>query len=389
MKRVAVIGAGPGGMSAGLALHRAGFQVSIYERRAAVTAAGSGLSLTTPPLLVLRNLGVDIDDLGAPARLGFSRFDGRPRAEFPAIPELEKDFGATFFGLLRPDLYERVHAALPPGILQADRRCVGFEHDSSGVELFFDDGGSAEVDLLVGADGINSIVRRTLHGEAPLTYHGFHCWQGYCQLDGPDRSFGRICHDRDSQASWSPILHKGQPAWQWWVLEPWQQGVAFTGDAKDHLERKLSGWISPLADLVRATDPEHILRREIVDRPRLRKWSSGRVTLLGDAAHATSPYAAYGAGMAIEDGYYLARHLRGQTLDDIGAIGRALAAYERQREARTAQTALFARTLGRIYHTKNPVLQRLRDAALDHSRIPERLLIAGYTRSLRAELDAI
>lgn len=389
MNRVAVIGAGPGGMSAGLALHRAGFQVSIYERRAAVTAAGSGLSLTSPPLLVLRNLGVDISELGAPATLGFSRWDGRPRAEFPTIPELEKDFGATFFGLLRPDLYERMHAALPPGLLKADRRCVGFEHDSSGVQLYFADGSTAEADLLVGADGINSIVRRGLHGETRLNYHGFHCWQGYCQLDGPDRSFGRICHDRDSQASWSPILHKGQAAWQWWVLEPWLRGVPFTGNAKLHLERKLERWSGPLAALVHATDPDHILRREIVDRPRLRHWSSGRVTLLGDAAHATSPYAAYGAGMAIEDGYYLARHLSEVTLADMNDVAVALAAYEHQREARTAQTALFARTLGRVYHTKNRVWQRLRDLALDHSRIPERLLVAGYTRSLRHELSTI
>lgn len=387
MNRVAVVGAGPGGMSAALALHQAGFEVALYERHADVAAVGSGLSLTSPPLLVLRNLGVDIDGLGAPARLGFSRYDGRLRCEFPALPELEKDFGATFFGLLRPDLYERMRAALPAGLLRVERELVGFDQNDSSVRLQFADGTGAEADLLVGADGINSIVRRHLHGASELTYHGFVCWQGYCRLEGPDRAIGRICHNRDTQASWTPILHRGQPAWQWWMLEPWPQGVPFVGDAKRHLQEKVTGWVSPLPALLEATDPEHILRREIVDRPRLRSWSRGRVTVIGDAAHPTSPYAAYGAGMAIEDGYYLARHLDNRRLSDPDQVQSALKAFERQREARTARTAAFARILGRIYHSPNPVWQRMRDFTLDHTPVAQHLLVAGYTRSLRQELS--
>jgi 2-polyprenyl-6-methoxyphenol hydroxylase-like FAD-dependent oxidoreductase len=387
MNRVAIVGAGPGGMSAALALHRAGFKVDLYERRAAVSAVGSGLSLTTPPLLALRALGVDIDNLGAAARLGFSRYDGRPRADFPAIPELESDFGATFFGLLRPDLYERMHAALPPGVLHLEHRLVGFEQDASEVRLYFADGTSAAADVLIGADGINSVVRRNSFGDSRLNYHGFACWQGYCEVDGPDRGEGRICHDRDSQASWSPILHKGRPAWQWWVLEPWPRGVAFTGDGKRRLERKLENWVDPLPELVRATASDRILRREIVDRPRLRRWIDGRVVVLGDAAHPTSPYAAYGAGMAIEDGYYLGRHLTGRPLHDAHELGLGLRAFEGQREARTARTAWFARTLGRVYHSQNPLWQRFRDFTLDHTPIPRHLLVAGYTRSLRQEMS--
>lgn len=389
MDRVAVVGAGPGGMSAALALHQAGFEVSLYERRTTVVTVGSGLSLTSPPLLVLRKLGVDIEGLGAPAQLGFHRYDGRRRSSFPALPELEKDLGATFFGVLRPDLYERMVAALPTGMLQVGRELVDFDQNDQEVRLRFADGEAASAALLVGADGINSVVRRRLHGESALTYHGFVCWQGYCTLDGPDRGVGRICHNRDTQGSWTPILHRGRPAWQWWVLEPWPQGVPFTGDAKAHLADKLANWISPLPELLDATDPEHILRREIVDRPRLRRWSRGRATILGDAAHPTSPYAAYGAGMAIEDGYYLARHLKDQQLSDPEQLLAALKAFERQREARTARTAAFARMLGRIYHSPNPVWQRVRDFTLDHTPVAEHLLVAGYTRSLRQELSYI
>ena len=91
--------------------------------------------------------------------------------------------------------------------------------------------------------------------------------------------------------------------------------------------------------------------------------------------------------MAIEDGFYLSRHLAGRDLRNLDALRAGLDAFEHQREARTARTALFARTLGRVYHSQNPVWQRIRDFALDHTPVPRRLLVAGYTRSLREELS--
>ncbi|WP_067479336.1 FAD-dependent oxidoreductase [Actinomadura hibisca] len=389
MASVAIIGAGPGGMSAALALHRAGVRVSLSEGRSTTGAAGSGLSLSAPPMLVLRRLGVDVEGLGAPARLAFCRHDGRPRAAFPALPDIERDVGSAFFGMLRPDLYERMAAALPAGILRTGRRCVGLEQDGERVRARFSDGGQVTADVLVGADGIGSTVRRVLHGPGRIDYHGFVCWQGYCELEGPNREVGRICHDRDTQASWTPILHRGRPYWQWWVLEPWPKGVPFSGDATRHLSRRLTAWTDPLPALVAATRPDRILRREVVDRPRLRTWSAGRVTLLGDAAHATSPYAAYGAGMAIEDGYHLAAQLTGRDLSDPVQVRAGLAAYERQRAARTARTAAFARRLGRAFHSPNRPWQHLRDLLLDHTTIPERLLVAGYTRTLREEVRLV
>jgi 2-polyprenyl-6-methoxyphenol hydroxylase-like FAD-dependent oxidoreductase len=142
--------------------------------------------------------------------------------------------------------------------------------------------------------------------------------------------------------------------------------------------------------ILEATDTSHNLFRWVVKyRDPLKQWSKGRVTIMGDAAHPTSPYAAYGAGMAIEDGYFLAKYLRGRDLSDAKALEIGLRRYDEQRVNYTNQTTAFARFLGRLYHGVPAPLNRLRDLFLDHSSLPEKLISKGVTREAQALLRAV
>src|SRR5690349_7241029 len=130
---VAVVGAGPGGMAAVLALHRSGFAVDLYEAYPEIKAAGNILNLWPPPQKVLRLIGVDTEDLGAPANSSFRRNDGHLRATVILPDAVVDEFGGGFIGLLRWGLYQRMIAALPEGALQMNKRLMSFEDGPAGV----------------------------------------------------------------------------------------------------------------------------------------------------------------------------------------------------------------------------------------------------------------
>jgi 2-polyprenyl-6-methoxyphenol hydroxylase-like FAD-dependent oxidoreductase len=373
--RVAVIGAGPAGMATALSVHQAGHEVVLLERYPQARPAGTILNLWPPPIKALGLLGVDVDDLGAPCRSEFRRVDGRRRAVVNLPDDVVRDYGGGFIGLLRPELYERLLAALPPGVLQVDRQVEAIEHDGSGVRLRLADGETIEVDVLVGADGIDSMVRSTLWGDAPKREHNLHIFGGYTFADvAAERGRCVLSHDRDTQGSWTAIRNKGRDGFQWWVLGAHDATAEFTGDLHRTATAMAAGFAAPLPELIAATDPGHVQRWVLRDRKPLRQWARGRVTLVGDAAHSTSPYAAYGAGMATEDGYFLGRALAGLDLSDFGAVRAALLAYETPRKPHTARQSQQAWVLGQVFHHAPRPLQVLRDLVLDRTPLLQKVV---------------
>jgi 2-polyprenyl-6-methoxyphenol hydroxylase-like FAD-dependent oxidoreductase len=149
------------------------------------------------------------------------------------------------------------------------------------------------------------------------------------------------------------------------------------------------GFAFPLPQLVAATDPASLQRWPIRDRPPLEKWSKGRATLVGDAAHPTSPYAAYGAGMSIEDGYFLGRRIAGVDLSDPAAISAALDAYEAPRKPHTAFQVDTAYRLGKIFHHIPAPVRPLRDLFFDRSGFLQKVIGDGTPGEILKQLDEI
>lgn len=374
--KVAVIGAGPAGMAAALSIHQAGHEVVLIERYPEARPAGNILNLWPPPIKALGLMGVDIDDLGAPCDSEFSRADTKVRALIRLPADVKRDYGGGFIGLLRPELYDRLLSSLPPGVLQLNSPVVSFEQDDSGVHLAMADGSVLEADVLVGADGIDSLVRRTLWGESPKREHNLHIFGGFTFDETVTAERGRcvVMHDRTTQGSWTSIRNKGRDGYQWWVLTGHDATEEFTGDLHGTATGLAGGFSDPLPQLVAATAPENVQRWVIRDRKPLKQWSAGRATLIGDAAHPTSPYAAYGAGMATEDGYFLGRRLAGLDLSDAAVVRDALQAFEEPRKPHTRRQSQQAYLLGQVFHHSPAPLRGVRDFVFDHTPMLQKVV---------------
>ncbi|WP_435119662.1 FAD-dependent oxidoreductase [Amycolatopsis thermoflava] len=387
--RVAVIGAGPAGMATALSVRQAGHDVVLLERYPRARPAGNILNLWPPPIKALGLLGVDVTDLGAPCHSEFRTAAGRTRASINLPAEVVRDYGGGFIGLLRPALYERLLAALPPGVLRVDCPVQTVEQDENGVSLALADGEVLEADVVVGADGIDSLVRRTLWGESPKREHHLHIFGGYTFDATAERGLCVVSHDRTVQGSWTSIRHQGRDGFQWWVLTAHDAAAEFTGDLHATATALAAGFAEPLPRLIAATPPEHLQRWVLRDRKPLKQWSRGRATLVGDAAHPTSPYAAYGAGMAIEDGYFLGRRLAGVDLSDYAAVRRALEAFETPRKPHTARQSQQAWLLGKVFHHAPRPLRALRDLVLDHTPLLQKVVGESSPGEILDQLDEI
>jgi 2-polyprenyl-6-methoxyphenol hydroxylase-like FAD-dependent oxidoreductase len=388
---VAVLGAGPAGMAAALSIAQAGHEVTVYERYREARPAGNILNLWPPPLKALRALGVDTEDLGSPTDTEFRNLRGHVRVHVRQDPETKRAYGGGFIGLLRPELYERMLAAIPPDTLRFNQQVNRIEQNDHAITLHFADGTAAEHDVLVGADGIDSLVRRTLWGDAPKREHRLHIFGGFTFTDVPGTEPNKcvLTHSRTVQGSWTSIRHKGRDGHQWWVLTATDPDATAPSDLKAAATALAAEFPAPLPGLIDRTEPDDVQRWVLRDRPRLRQWSKGRATLVGDAAHPTSPYAAYGAGMSVEDGYFLGRALRGVDLGDLTAVRRALQSYENPRKPHTSRQVQQAWMLGKVFHHAPAPLRPVRDFIFDHTPLLQK--VAGDTnpREIQKQLALI
>jgi 2-polyprenyl-6-methoxyphenol hydroxylase-like FAD-dependent oxidoreductase len=386
---IVIIGAGPAGMATALALHKVGHPAILLERYKEARPAGNILNLWPPPIKALQEMGVDTVDLGAPCHTTFRGVRGNIRADVQIPDEVVSAYGGGFIGLLRPELYRRMLDAMPEGVLRTNVEVDGMQDRGDHVLVTLGDGSSIEAAVVVGADGIDSMVRRELWGPSEKREHRLHIIGGYTFADVPgvERNEVVLTHDRTVQGTYSSIRDNGRDGIQWWVLEAWDPASEPPKDLKQHalsLARRFPG---PLAALVESTDAGHFQRWPIRDRKPLKQWSKGRITLAGDAAHATSPYAAYGAGMSIGDGYTLAQELTGVDLADSAAVTAALARYDERRIAHTTSQVQQAYVLGKVFHHAPAVLRPLRDFVLDRTPMLQKQVGEKSPAEIVAQLD--
>jgi 2-polyprenyl-6-methoxyphenol hydroxylase-like FAD-dependent oxidoreductase len=370
--KVMVAGAGIGGLSAAIALRRAGFEVAVLERAPELGAVGAGLLLAANAQKALGRLGLAgaVARLGTPASAGEIRsWRGEVLASIPAA-ELEKAIGTPSAAVHRADLQALLVREVDDGTLRLGTEVGAFEQDESGMRVLFADGSHESADILVGADGLRSRIRAGLFGSEEPRYAGYTAWRAVVKPTEELVPWGTGFESWGRGARFG-CAHIGDGRVYWFATANAPEGEkdgppCSPAGAKATLLRRFSGWHRPVADLIEVAEEDTILRTDIYDREPLGEhWGEGRVTLLGDAAHPMTPNLGQGACQAIEDAVVLAR-----CLGERGATAEALRSYESLRSDRVAMVVRRSRRVGSIGQVKNPAICWLRDRAL--AMIPPR-----------------
>jgi salicylate hydroxylase len=359
--RVAVIGAGIGGLVAALALVDSGLEVSVHEQADALGEVGAGLTVSRGAQAVLAELGLtaalrrQASVVRSNAFLhyrtgelidgGFDHSDGDPGPAPTAGPSGPPSHN---WQIHRADL----HAILDA--LHLTDRLVGLDDVGPVIRASFDGGRSTKADLVVGADGLRSTVRDLLWGPRPLRPTGQVAYR--CMVDGssaapflgagraavyygPDGTFNRYGLRGGRIVNCVAIARTG--AWQ----AEGYDNAAEPAEVSD----LYAGWHPDVTGLLGQSNPGQLRRWALYDRDPLPQWRQGRVTLLGDAAHPMLPFLGLGAAMAIEDGLVLAR-----CLSNSSSIPAGLDRYEDLRRPRTSEVMLAARLEGKLVQSRSP-----------------------------------
>jgi 6-hydroxynicotinate 3-monooxygenase len=345
--RIAVIGAGLGGMTAAGLLQRRGFEVKVYEQAPAFSRIGAGIHLSANVMLVMRHLGIEqaLSDIGLHPDAFVSRqWDtGEILFELPFDPANESRYGAAYINVHRGDLHSVLESALAPGTVAFGRKLVGIDQSGAAVRLSFEDGGQAETDLVIGADGLNSNVREHLLGPEKPRYTGHIAHRAIFPASRLNGLAIRACTKWWGPGNHILVYYMTQAREDVYLVTSapqaeWASDAAFVPCGRDEFVATFEGYHAELRQVVE-TAPE-VTKWPVFDREPVEQWSDGRVVLLGDACHPMRPYMAAGAAMAIEDAAILARCIAEIGVNDPGEAFGWYAANRKPRVGRVQQISM-------------------------------------------------
>jgi salicylate hydroxylase len=371
--RVVIVGGGIGGIAAALFLRRAGLDATVYEQAQEAREVGAGIVVSPNMVRLMAKLGLagglDAFAVKLEAAWEFRRWqDGRVLSVQQMGEACERLYSAHCYVAHRAELLALFQQALPQPLLHLDQRCIEITQDEDGAVATFAsrDGRQTRVsaDVVVGADGIHSIVRKTVAPEVNARFSGlcaFRCLVPAAQAPsmalrpvqtlwlGPGRHFVHYPVSSGRLVNVVAIVPAGD-----WRSESW------TADGRiEDLMSEFEGWSEPVGKLIRSATETR--RWAIYDRDPLERWTEGRVTLLGDAAHAMLPFFAQGAAQALEDAFVLAECLRRATPAEARD---ALQSYEQIRRPRASQVQLMSRGREIKNHLPDGAAQAQRDQDL-------------------------
>jgi 2-polyprenyl-6-methoxyphenol hydroxylase-like FAD-dependent oxidoreductase len=362
-KVLLIVGGGIGGLTAAVALRQRGLDVSLYETAPELRPVGKGIWVPTNAMIVLERLG-----LGEAVRQAGTTLERIQICDVTDgvlqdvdLRKIIVRFGQPTVSIHRAELARLLAEAAPPGTLQLNKRCTRFEQDDRKVTVHFADGTHAEGDVLVGADGLQSTIRRQLIPDAPLRYSGQTCYRGIADWELPTDLAGTCCEiwGGDIRIGFSRV----KPGQLYWFAPQTAPPNSPTPDEPlaEWLAARYAGFPSPIPEMLRHTPSAEIIRTDLYDFAPLRSWSRGRVVLLGDAAHAMTPNLGQGGAQAIEDAYVLAEELA-----RCHEPQQAIRTYEQMRIRKVRWIVKTAWRFGRIAHLRNRPARMARNWLLKH-----------------------
>ncbi len=362
---VLVIGAGIGGLTAALALQRAGLKVSVFEAALQLGELGAGLTISPNATHALEYVGLgpymaehgDKPETGASVhyQTGEALYYTQRNSEF------REKYGAEYYQIHRAD----VHGALADAVRANDANAIHLSHafksfvqSGETVSATFANGQSLTGDVLIGCDGVRSVVRGELFGVEVPRFTGQVAYRGLVDAEpvrehivptpsstamGPGRIFTRYFVRKGKLVNFVGIARTD--AWKeegWSIPATVDEMLSVYSDFNEHARA-----------IIKSTPPGQLFKWALFDRNPLPQWTKGRVTLLGDAAHAMLPFLGMGAAMGFEDGAII-----GRCFEASSTIDEALARYEKARKERTTMVLLNSRKQGSVYQSDNPASMR-------------------------------
>jgi 2-polyprenyl-6-methoxyphenol hydroxylase-like FAD-dependent oxidoreductase len=361
-KTFAIVGGGIGGLTLAIALQRKGFSVKVYENSPEIKPVGAGIVLAANALKAYRAIGIEKEIVAAGKEMKRFRLKDR-RGNTLSQTEVSKivaQYGTVnTLTLHRADLHQVLVKSLKPDTLILGKGCQSFKEEENGITLYFKDGTTAFTDFVIAADGIHSIFRKKLCPEVKLRYSGYTCWRGITSALPKGFNF------EEASESWGAGKRFG--------IVPLSNGRAYwfatvnaseNEEAKNNLsirdvEKMFGEFHFPVKEIITGTNRGDMIKNDIIDIPPIKKFAFGRIVLLGDAAHATTPNLGQGACMAIEDAVVLANCLENNS-DVILAFNE----FETRRISRTTKIVNSSFQMGKVGQVANPLLVRLRNLAI-------------------------
>lgn len=337
-----IIGAGIGGLTTGIALKRAGYQIELYDRVRELRPAGAGISLWSNGVKVMNALGLgdEIHKIGGEMnRMTYLSKENEALNDIDLLPLIDQ-VGQRPYPVSRSELQSMLLEQLGKEYVKLETKCIGVKEEGNQVTAIFEDGSTATGDVLIGADGVHSVLRNYVTQQKPEPrYADYVNWNGLVDASPElaDKHSWVIYVGDGKRASMMPV---GGDRFYYFFGVPMKKGtVVEPKDRRDELATLFQGWPEPVQNLIQKLNPLETNRLEIHDLDPLEKLSRGRVVLVGDAGHATTPTLGQGGCQAMEDAEILCRYLVTTNI----SVEDALQRYESARKERTARLVLKAR----------------------------------------------
>ncbi|HSL55764.1 MAG TPA: FAD-dependent monooxygenase [Pyrinomonadaceae bacterium] len=348
MVQIAIIGGGIGGLTAALALQQSGFQAEVFEQAPELLEVGAAIAMWSNAMRVLQHLQVSekiLEYAGVVNELCWMDQNG-----FLLNRVSISDGKTPSIALHRSDLQRTLWQALPQSSIHLGHSIVEYSQKSDKMIGTFANGHVVEADFLIGADGIHSRVRKQLINDGEPVNRGYTIWRGTSPVTPAvlPPATGIELYGRGKRFGIGPV---GLGRTGWWA--------AANTDGTDKLHDLYVGWYAPVMELIEATPPSSILKTVATDRDPNENWGTGRMTLLGDAIHPTTPNLGQGGCQAMEDALVLAR-----CFEKYGPSESALRHYERLRHPRTSTLTKISRYYGIAGQLENVWARALRRMSL-------------------------
>lgn len=353
MTRIAIIGGGIGGLTAALALNKFGFDSEVFEQAPALHDVGAAIAIWPNATRILHHLNLFEKILERAGVMEEIRWVDQNGWLINRVSISDPQFPAV--ALHRADLQNILLHTLPPSSIHLGRELIDQTQRGDKMIARFANSQSIEADFLIGADGIHSRVREQFLNDGPPVDRGYVVWRGISPTipRGVPPTTAIEFHGRGKRFGLGPV---GLGRLGWWATA--------NKPNTDELSQLFKGWHQPVLELIEATPPSSILKTHASDRLPSKLWGRGRMTMLGDAIHPTTPNLGQGGCLAMEDAMGLA-----SCFEKYGATEETLRKYERLRYKRTAALSKYSRYYGSVGQWENIWARTLRRTAL--ALVPE------------------